>query len=114
MTNPAEETFAEQLRIRLIARKSNMPPGPKGLPLLGNIHTFVRDPLGFCERMAREHGDLATTSLALSMQVWLNDPDLIDEVFVGQAKSLRKDTVTRQLMPLMGQGLLTSEGELWR
>lgn len=109
-----EDTFADQLRTRWIARRSNLPPGPKGLPFLGNASAFLRDPLGFTLQLSREHGPLVTTSLGLQTEVWINEPSLIDEVFVGHAKAWRKDSVTRQLIPLMGRGLVTSEGELWR
>jgi cytochrome P450 len=44
----------------------------------------------------------------------LNDPELIEDVLVGKHRSCIKDKSTRDLMPLAGQGLLTSEGELWR
>jgi cytochrome P450 len=44
----------------------------------------------------------------------LNDVELIDAVLVGQHRLLVKDKSTRDLIPLAGNGLLTSEGEAWR
>ena len=116
MTNRADEkSFAAKVRARWNLRKSRLPPGPKGLPVLGNVVPFMRDPLGFCVAMSRAYPQLFTTSLGrLQVEVWINDPGLIEEMFVGQAKSYRKDSITRQLIPILGRGLLTSEGELWR
>ena len=118
MTNTAElsrpDSFVKQLRSRWTARNSHLPAGPSKLPVLGDALPFMRDPLGYVVRMSREYSALCTTSMGLGMQVWVNDPELIDEVFVARAKTWQKDTNTRQLIPLLGQGLLTSEGELWR
>src|SRR5262245_55388824 len=107
-----KETFFGNLRARWSMRRRDLPPGRKGMPYLGNLLPLVRDPLGYCTRMTREYPRLFTTNFGRpQLEVWLNDPDLIEEMFVGNAKSYRKESITRQLIPLLGRGLLTSEGE---
>ena len=38
-------------------RPNPLPPGPRGIPLLGNLPEIARDPLRFLERCTREFGD---------------------------------------------------------
>ena len=42
------------------------------------------------------------------------EPAVIESVLVGEASRLVKDKFTRHLMHIVGKGLLTSEGELWK
>jgi len=93
---------------------SKLPPGPTGWPWIGSGPRFARDPLGFLLEVARRHGDIASARFGSRTLVWLNHPRLIEEVFVGRHRDCIKDPTTRELMPLLGEGLLTSEGELWR
>lgn len=90
------------------------PPGPKGLPLLGSGPHLARDPLGFLEQMAKRYGDIASASLGPRRIVMLNDPDSVAEVFVNRHAECVKDATTRELMPLLGNGLLTNDGDDWR
>lgn len=46
--------------------------------------------------------------------VLLHHPDLIEEVLVTQQRNFAKGRFYRLLGPLLGEGLLTSEGEFWR
>jgi cytochrome P450 len=97
-------------------RRANtkLPPGPTGWPWVGSGPRFARDPLGFLVEIARSHGDIASARFGARTLVWLSHPRLIEEVFVGRHRDCIKDPTTRELMPLLGEGLLTSEGELWR
>jgi cytochrome P450 len=66
-------------------------------------------------RVRREYGGLVSLHLP-SMKVWLvSDPALIEQVLVTDTKSYRKDRAIRFLgNEVIGQGLLSSEGDLWR
>lgn len=90
------------------------PPGPKGRFPLGNTLDYMRDPLGFLTRSAREHGDVVRLRLGASTYYALNHPDLVSEVLKAQSASVIKDKLTRLISPIVGQGLLTSEGAFWR
>src|SRR5439155_23604540 len=47
--------------------------------------------------------------------VWLvGEPDLIEDVLVRRARAFIKDQGLESTKPLLGEGLLTSEGELHR
>jgi cytochrome P450 len=73
----------------------------------------VRDnPLGFFARMAALHGDMVWLPLG---KLWLvSHPDTIEQMLVGERDGFVKDKITRSLSSVLGQGLLTAEGETWR
>src|SRR4051794_8080892 len=92
---------------------SSQPPGPQGIVPLATIR---EDPLGFLERTIREHGDL-TLHRTEDWAVYLvNRPDLVRRVLRELRGSLSKLGTPDDMMlsPLLGRGLLTSEGEQWK
>jgi cytochrome P450 len=92
-----------------------MPPGPQGLPLLGVTLDLRRDPLGFLRRMAREYGDIVYLPLFFQSRVLLSHPDDIEQVLVVQQQRFHKGRLMKEATHrILGQGLLTSEGEFWR
>ncbi len=90
------------------------PPGPEGGWLLGSLADFRRDILGFYSRLARTYGDVASFRLGRHRTVLLNHPDHTEYVLTTGAKHFSKRTyVLKLLVPVMGNGLLTSEGDFW-
>jgi cytochrome P450 len=62
---------------------------------------------------AREFGGVASLRLAFR-NIWLiTEPALIESVLITQAKQFRKHFALRINPIVLGNGLLTSEGELW-
>lgn len=89
------------------------PPGPKPKPLVGNLVEFRRDKLAFFTRMAREFGDVAGFRIGPRPVALLSDPEMIEQVLATQQKNFVKHFVLNLLRPVLGQGLITSEGDLW-
>ncbi len=87
---------------------------PPGTPILGQTLDYLRDPIGYLSRIAREHGDFVRLKLAHTTVYLVVHPTLIDQVLRQRADSMRKDIVTRGISPVVGEGLLTSEGPFWR
>jgi cytochrome P450 len=94
--------------------RGKVPPGPRGSFLLGNTFAYMRDQLGFLTRAIREHGDVVRLRLGNTTTYVLVHPEHIDYVLRSHADSFMKDMMTRWLIPLVGEGLLTSEGAFWR
>jgi cytochrome P450 len=69
--------------------------------------------LGFVTRCARTHGDLVAFRLGPRRCVLANHPDLIEQVLVAQARLFIKHFALRINPILLGQGLLTSNGDFW-
>lgn len=89
-------------------------PGPRNLPLLGNPFALTRDPITGLGRLHRVHGDLSEFWVGNRHVVYVGHPDLAEQVLVKQRESTIKDTITRELSAVLGQGLVTSDGEHWR
>src|SRR5260370_27421978 len=90
------------------------PPGPKGRFLLGSLVEVSRDWLGFYQRCAEEYGDVVCIRLAHVPVYLLVHPRDIETVLVTNAGNFTKSADYRALARVLGQGLLTSEGEFWK
>ena len=88
-----------------------LPPGPRGLPLLGNILDFRLDTLGFLLASARAHGDVSLYRLGRDPVYFLGHPDHIRDVLVTHQHSFVKGKGIQWAKLFLGEGLLTSEGE---
>jgi len=61
--------------------------------------------------VSREFGDIAWFRLANQNIYFVNHPELIKDVLVTQQASFRKSRILQRAKLLLGEGLLTSEGE---
>lgn len=91
------------------------PPGPAGfLSYPKRFLEYSRDPLTYLRRLAREYGDVVLLQ-SFGMPFYMfNHPDHIEEITRRQHRFFKKDFFIESLRPLLGNGLLTSEGEEWR
>jgi cytochrome P450 len=93
---------------------ATLPPGPhRALPgahLLGFL-AFRRDPLRFLTRVAREHGDVVHFRLGPQAVYMLNHPELVRDALVTRQDHFHKGRALQRSKRLLGEGLLTSEGE---
>ena len=101
------------MRTMTVASREAMPDiplMPGGQPVLGHALEFGRDPLALFQR-AREHGDVVRIRFGpLSVYV-LNDPGVIRQALVGEARKLGKGLNFGRAKRLIGNGLVMAEGE---
>ena len=95
-------------------RTVSSPPGPKGRLIGDNLREYARDPLGFLSDCAREYGDVVGLRFMGQNLYLLSDPDLIKYVLVENNRNFTKTRILKRNRRLLGEGLLTSEGEFWR
>ncbi len=85
------------------------PPGPNLSPF-GSVRAFRRDPLGLLERLAT-YGDVVRLPVPRSDAYLLNHPDLVRGALVTDHRAFRKGPTIQAAKILLGESLLTSEGE---
>ncbi|MBC7894473.1 MAG: cytochrome P450 [Cytophagaceae bacterium] len=72
---------------------------------------LVRNPLEHFTRLAREHGDVVHVRMGREHIYLVSHPDLVREVLVGNQRNFKKGRALERARLLLGDGLLTSEGE---
>ncbi|MFN7946279.1 MAG: cytochrome P450 [Blastocatellia bacterium] len=78
---------------------------------LTNLLGIRRHQLAFLQRMKREHGDIVRFRIG-PQEIWLlSHPDHIREVLVVSQRKFMKGRGLQMAKKLLGEGLLTSEGE---
>jgi cytochrome P450 len=88
--------------------------GPKAHPITGHLAQFREDRLGFFTHCARTYGDAVRLRFGYRRIILLSRPDLIEQVLVTHAKHFIKHFGLRMYQPILGNGLVTSERDLWR
>lgn len=96
-----------------VLTSAKMMPGPAG-SRADALRRFGGDPLTYLRQIAAEYGDYVRVPLVLGHASLLVDPDAIEEVLVRKKRHFIKGRATKSLAPLLGNGLLVSEGEFWR
>jgi len=87
--------------------------GPKPRFLLGHLLELSRDQLGFLRNCARQYGDIVPLWFGRRPVILLSHPDQLEEVLVARRRSFAKGYFYRVLGRLLGNGLITSEDDVW-
>ena len=85
---------------------------PEESLLLGSAKAYTRNGLDFYQRCERIAGIVQTRFLWKPAYI-ITDPSAIADVLVNHPKSFAKPYVLRRLKVLFGDGLLTSDGDVW-
>ncbi len=93
-------------------KKYKLPPGPKPAYPLAHLFSYRRDSIGFLKKLAAGYGDISHFSIGPIRIVLLNHPDLVKEVLTVRHKCFIKGRPLEMAKAVLGEGLLTSEGEL--
>ncbi len=87
---------------------------PPGWPLAGHLFAVMRDPLGLLMEGMRSGRPLVRYRFGPVRYVLVNDPEDVGQVLRDPEHAFGKSASYDALRLILGQGLLTSEGELWR
>src|SRR5512143_347257 len=88
-----------------------LPPAPSG----SSLRQLVRDPLNFYQSLAGEYGDVVCYRPAPDTAYLINHPDYVRHVLLDNNRNYSKATYSNMIFnKVIGEGLLTSEGETWR
>jgi cytochrome P450 len=98
-------------RVRPASRsRAPCPPGPAPRYPGQFLVSLANDKLGLFSSMAR-HGDVTEIQLGPRRLVLLTHPDDIRRMLVTEQRKFRKGRALDRTRPLLGNGLLTNEGE---
>lgn len=93
---------------RLKARK--FPPAPTG-----TIRELARDPLHFFLGITAQYGDIVSYRSGPERAYLINHPDYVRQVLLDNQRNYSKATFSNQIFKrVIGEGLNTSEGDVWR
>ncbi len=82
---------------------------------LGHLPKLARDPLALLDEAREKHGDVVSFRLLTIRCVTVSDPHLAHSVLMDRTGAYTKDAPGyRVLSLLLGQGLVTAEGEVWK
>jgi cytochrome P450 len=90
-------------------------PGPAGWPLVGALPAMLRAGVfEYVEQCWRRHGDLFQIPTAGRGRIlFTSHPDAIEHVLQTRADNFYKGKGYDPIRPLLGNGLITSNGEFW-
>ena len=117
--------------------KYTLPPGPRGLPFLGNVLQFRRNQLSFLLKLEQTYGRMATVYIGKTPIVLLFRPEHIRYVLTENPRNFTSrevagglvfgnllvlsllarsftNKITQGLHDLVGDGLLTTDGDFHR
>lgn len=93
---------------------TTLPTGPRPLPLIGNVLDFRRDQLGYLQQLERTYGNMATVRFGNVPVVLLFRPEHVRYVLTENPRNFTSREVGEELRELIGDGLLTIDGEAHR
>ncbi len=100
------------------ARTPGLPPQPAfegwRARRTGALQAFRTDPLEACRRFGAECGPVWTLLDWWRRIVVVQDPELAHELFTRHHRAVTKSFGYELLRPMLGNGLLTAEGDFWR
>ena len=89
-------------------------PGPRERYPFEGLLAFWRDPTASLTRLAERYGDVTRFRFGLDDEYLLVHPDHVQQVLVGEHRSFTKGRALAEARRILGEGLLTSEGEVHR
>ena len=91
-----------------------VPPGPPRRAALGILRQLRADRLGLMSEAVREYGDAVRVAIGPKKLYIFNHPDHAKHVLADNAANYHKGIGYTEAKRALGDGLLTSEGELWK
>jgi cytochrome P450 len=88
----------------------SQPPSLKTDLIGGHFRSFRKDPTGFLTRLAKL-GDITSFRMGPQQAYFINHPELVRDLLVVNADKFVKGRALQRAKTLLGNGLLTNEGE---
>lgn len=90
-------------------------PGPKGMNMMAMMRKIMAEPLPYLAAMRLQFGDVVQFPIPKPATYFVSSPEAAREVLVAKHKKVNKRTIQYSTLSLVtGEGLLTSDGEVWK
>ncbi|RLU84916.1 cytochrome P450 [Streptomyces griseocarneus] len=89
-------------------------PGPRGVPLLGSLPQWKGATAEFLLRTQRDHGEVSRIQLGPQTVHLVTAPDAVGRVLKENSGNYVRGTLYEQFRTVMGNGLLTTDGDYWK
>jgi cytochrome P450 len=89
------------------------PAGPKGSLITGMAMVLVKDPKQFFHKTAMEYPEITRFRSFYNHFYVLSKPEYVQHMLQKNAKNYKKGLIYDQMKHVLGEGLLTSDGEYW-
>lgn len=89
-------------------------PGPRGVPGLGSLIPYRRDPAQFLLRLRRDHGPVASMLMGPMTVTLATSPSAVRHVLLDRPDNYVRGQLYGQFRDVMGTGLLVTDTEDWR
>src|SRR5262249_40052413 len=104
-----------QMAIQVRQLSNGVAPGPRGHLILGSLPEVRRDPIRLFLSGFREYGDVVRFRFGPTTAHLISAPAGVNHVLGENHRNYGKQTPGyRNLRYVLGNGLLTSEGETWK
>ena len=90
---------------------TDFPPGPSSHIPGKMVRSFLKDPIGTLSKIANEYGDLSYFKMGRLHVYLINNPDDIEKILIYDHSNFSKGPRLQSAKRLLGEGLVTSEGE---
>nr|AOE13983.1 cytochrome P450 family protein [uncultured bacterium] len=94
--------------------QTDIPKARGAWPVIQHAIAFRRDPIGFFRKQAREMGPVYYFQLFQRKIIVANDPEAVQTILIGEVQHFSRKKTYVFLKALLGEGLITSEGDHWR
>ncbi|XP_014674645.1 PREDICTED: cytochrome P450 2U1-like [Priapulus caudatus] len=108
----------------LLRRPRNLPPGPRGYPLVGSNLSFGDRPDRWLMGIAKQYGPVVSVYMGPKLTIVLNDVDSVRDAFLKQGDVFSErpssgliDIVSKVILgyvPPIEHGVIGSSGLLWK
>jgi cytochrome P450 len=95
-----------------VSSSIDYPPGPHSILPNKLLRRFLHDPIKTLMDITRTYGDISHFKFGRQQHIYLlNNPRYIEDVLVKNHKNFTKNKTRQTTKRLLGEGLVTSEGE---
>ena len=88
-------------------------PALKGLPFLGSAIPIMKNPLNFLVNLKTNYNDIVKVKIAGKNYYIIQNPEATRHILQENSKNYFKPGAAKMMKRFLGDGLATSNGELW-